>query len=245
MAMPQAIEQQEWAHFFEAAPAVGTIAVLDARNGTEKLWVHATERAKQRFSPASTFKIPHSLFALQAKVVKDEFDVIAWDQKQRGNPAWNQDQDLRSAMRNSTVWVFERFAQTMGQHQEHQWMQQIGYGNAATTGAAPFWVEGDLAISALEQLEFLQKLYRNALPFELAHQRLVKDLMVNEAGSHWILRAKTGWTGSIGWWIGWVEHPNGAVFFAMNIDTPHRMGDVAKRQIITRQVLRSMAALPD
>ena len=69
--------------------------------------------------------------------------------------------------------------------------------------------------------------------------------MVNEASGNWILRAKTGWTGSIGWWVGWVEHPNGAVFFAMNIDTPHRMGDVAKRQIITRQVLRSMAALPD
>lgn len=244
-AMPRAVEPTEWASFFQSTSAVGTIAILDARGQTEKLLVHDTKRAQQRFSPASTYKIPHTLFALQSKVVKDEFDVIVWDKRQRGNPAWDKDQDLRSAMRSSTVWVFERFAQMIGLPQERKWMQQIGYGNAATSGTAPFWVAGDLAISAIEQLEFLQKLYRNALPFDLAHQRLVKDLMIHEAGSNWILRAKTGWTGSIGWWVGWVERPDGAVFFAMNIDTPNRMGDIPKRQLITRQVLRSIDALPE
>jgi beta-lactamase class D len=245
VAMPQAVERADWPSLFDAAPAVGTMAILDTRGGTEQLWVHDARRAIQRFSPASTYKIPHTVMALQCKVVEDEFDVIAWDHQRRGNPAWDKDQDLRSAMRNSTVWVYERFAQKIGLAREGQWMQQIGYGNAATTGAAPFWVEGDLAISAMEQLVFLQKLYRNELPFDRAHQRLVKDLMVNEAGSQWILRAKTGWTGSIGWWTGWVEHPNGAVFFALNIDTPNRMGDVAKREVITRKALRSLGALPE
>mgnify|MGYP002661089957 FL=1 len=123
-------------------------------------------------------------------------------------------------------------------------MRENGYGNAATTGEAPFWVEGDLAISALEQLVFLQKLYRNALPFDRAHQLLTKDVMVVEAGSDWIVRAKTGWSGSIGWWVGWVERPTGTVFFALNIDTPRRQDDLAKRQSIARQVLRAIPALP-
>ena len=101
-----------------------------------------------------------------------------------------------------------------------------------------------MAISALEQLEFLQKLYRNALPFELAHQRLVKDLMVNEASGNWILRAKTGWTGSIGWWVGWVEHPDGPVFFALNIDMPAGIPDAPKREAIVRQILHGIGALP-
>lgn len=243
-ALPPAVERPEWAPFFNQAPAVGTIAILDTRGGSEQLWVHNPARAQQRLSPASTFKIPHALFALQAGVLKDEFEVITWDGQVRGNPAWDRDQNLRAAMRHSTVWVFERFARQIGAAQETAWMQQIGYGNAAATGKAPFWVEGDLDISALEQIEFLHKLYRNALPFDLAHQRLVKDVLINESGSDWILRAKTGWSGSIGWWTGWVEQPTGAIFFAMNIDTPNRMGDVAKRQIITRQVLRAMQALP-
>ena len=62
-------------------------------------------------------------------------------------------------------------------------------------------------ISAMEQVDFLRKLYRNELPFKVEHQRLVKDIMIVEAGRDWILRAKTGWQArvepQIGWWVGW------------------------------------------
>ena len=95
-----------------------------------------------------------------------------------------------------------------------------------------------------EQISFLRHLYRNELPFRVEHQRLVKDVMVNEAGRDWILRAKTGWSGKVGWWVGWVEWPTGPVFFALNIDTPNRLNDLSKRQEITRSILRSINALP-
>jgi beta-lactamase class D len=72
----------------------------------------------------------------------------------------------------------------------------------------------------------------------------VKGIMTTEAGRDWILRAKTGWSGRMGWWLGWVEWPTGPVFFPLNIDTPNRMADVAKRQDITRSILRSIKALP-
>ncbi|MDX9839185.1 MAG: class D beta-lactamase, partial [Azoarcus sp.] len=75
-------------------------------------------------------------------------------------------------------------------------------------------------------------------------QRLIKDVMVNEAGYDWILRAKSWWSGKIGWWVGWVEWPTGPVFFALNIDTPNRLSDLPKRQEITRNILRSIRALP-
>ncbi|MDP9877989.1 beta-lactamase class D [Variovorax boronicumulans] len=244
LAAPQFQEMTGWSRFFEETDAQGTLVVLDARGGSEKTLVYNPARAKQRYSPASTFKIPHSLFALDAGLLRDEFQVIPWDGVKRSQPAWNEDQNLRSAMRNSTVWVYERFAKALGDARETAYMQKIGYGNAVSTGDKPFWVEGDLAISSVEQIAFLQLLYRNQLPFQVEHQRLVKDVMVNEAGPDWILRAKTGWTGAIGWWVGWVEWPTGPVFFALNMDTPNRLGDLAKRQSITRRVLRSIGALP-
>ena len=37
---------------------------------------------------------------------------------------------------------------------------------------------------------FFKKLYQNDLPFELEHQRLLKDVMIVEAEKDWILRAK-------------------------------------------------------
>lgn len=178
--------------------------------------------------------------ALDAGLLRDEFQVVPWDGVQRSVPAWNQDQTLRSAMRQSTVWVFEGFARQLGEAREAAYLRAMGYGNALASGAAPFWVEGDLAISANEQVAFLQRLYRNELPFAEAHQRLVKDVMVTEAGPDWILRAKTGWSGQ----VGWVEWPTGPVFFALNIDTPQRLADLPKRNDITRQVLRTLKALP-
>lgn len=209
------------------------------------MFVYDSKRVGRRFSPASTFKIPHSLFALDSGVVRDEFQIIPWDGVQRSIPAWNHDQTLRSAMRNSTVWVYQEFAQKIGTKRERNYMRKINYGNALTTGNDPFWVEGELTISAIEQIEFLWRLYQNTLPFGVEHQRLVKDVMINESGSDWILRAKTGWSGKIGWWVGWVEWPSGPVFFALNIDTPNRLNDLSKRQDITRKILRSINALPN
>lgn len=241
---PQLQEMTEWSRFFTEVDVQGSIVVLDARDNSEATYVYNVSRSGRRYSPASTFKIPHSLFALDAGLLRDEFQPIQWDGVKRPVEAWNVDQNLRSAMRNSTVWVYERFAKELGDARETAYMRKIEYGNALATGDKPFWVEGDLAISSFEQIVFLQRLYRNQLPFQVEHQRLVKDVMVNEAGPDWILRAKTGWTGKIGWWVGWVEWPSGPVFFALNMDTPNRLADLAKRQSVTRNVLRSIKALP-
>ena len=240
----QPIERPEWARFFSDADAVGSLLVADERTGSPGTGVHGPERARRRDTPASTFKIPHSLFALDAGLLTDEFQLIPWDRVKRPTPAWNGDQTLRSALRNSVVWVYQRFADELGPKREAGYLRAIDYGNALATGVSPFWVEGDLAISCTEQIAFLRRLHRNQLPFRVEHQRLVKDVMIVEAGRDWILRAKTGWSGKIGRWVGWVEWPSGPVFFALKIDTPQRLEDLPKREAITRAVLRSIHALP-
>nr|WP_308440712.1 class D beta-lactamase [Shewanella schlegeliana] len=243
-------ERPDWQQYFSQYDAKGTLVVLDERGFKAKRWVVDHERALQRFSPASTFKIPHSLFALDAKLVKDEFQTFKWDGVKRSFTPHNQDQTLRSAMRNSAVWVYDDFAKQLGEVKAKQYLTSIDYGNADPSfdkvieNSDSYWIDGKLAISAVEQVEFLQGLYRNELPFELANQRLVKDIMINEAGKNWILRAKTGWQGDYGWWVGWVEWPTGPVFFALNIDTPNRMKDLYKREAIVREVLKSIEALP-
>lgn len=238
-------EQPDWADFFGPFAERGTLVVDDRRQGKQQLLVYNPTRAAQRFAPASTFKIPHTLFALDAGLVRDEFQVFPWDGIQRAFPGHNADQNLRSAMRVSAVWLYERFARELGEEKAADYLKRIDYGNAdAHAEAGLYWLDGKLAISALDQVEFLQRLYRNELPFAEAHQRLVKDILINEAGRDWILRAKTGWDGRIGWWVGWVEWPEGPVFFALNIDTPARLDDLPWRERIVRDVLRSIDALP-
>ena len=237
----------DWAAQFEQAGVKGTIAIADGRDGRQ--WVHDEARARTRFVPASTFKIPHALFALDAGLVRDEFQVFRWDGVERDIEAWNRDQDLRSSMRHSTVWVYQGFARALGEARERDYLRRIGYGNADPSGDIErFWLDGPLRISAVEQVAFLRRLYRNELPFAVEHQRLVKDVLVVEAGRDWILRAKTGWAGrtepQVGWWVGWVERTDGAVFFALNIDMPGGVADAPKREAIARRVLQTIAALP-
>lgn len=237
-------EPEEVSAYFDQYEATGSIVIVDERGGSGHVIVHDDVRSSKRFSPASTFKVPHSLFALDAGAIVDEFQVVYWDGKRRFYEPWNRDQTLRSSMRNSTVWVYEGFAEAIGLDSERTYLQRIDYGNADPSGEAPFWIAGNLMISAQEQVRFLQKLYRNDLPFKVEHQRLVKDVMIVEAGREWILRAKSGWDGSIGWWVGWVEWPTGPVFFALNIDTPLGSEDLDKREAIPRAILRSIGALP-
>jgi beta-lactamase class D len=238
-------ESNDWGKYFKKYQAQGTIVVLDKRDNQEKSFVFNEQRAQRRYSPASTYKIPHSLFALDAGLVKDEFQVFPWDGIERSYPPHNQDQNLRSAMRHSAVWVYDLFAKQLGDKAARNYLKKIAYGNTdISTENGSYWIDGKLAISAYEQIAFLQRLYRNTLPFNVAHQLLIKDIMVVEAQPQWLLRAKTGWQGRYGWWVGWVEWPTGPVFFALNIDTPNRMKDLYKRQAIVRDILRSLDALP-
>lgn len=240
-------ERADWTAILADAQVSGTVVVLDER--TQDHWVSDEARALTRFTPASTFKVPHLLFALDAGIVHDEFEVFPWDGTRRSIDAWNQDQDLRSSLRKSVVWVYQGFARQLGEERERGYLQRLGYGNAEPSGGVDrFWLDGGLRISAHEQVEFLRRLYHNDLPFQEAHQRLAKDLMIVGADRDWILRAKTGWGEvdglGLGWWVGWVEWREGAVFFALNIDMPRGGADAPKREAIGRAVLRSIGALP-
>lgn len=238
-------ERPDWGHFFTDEEVEGTVVIIDER--TDGRWVYNKERAQKRYSPASTFKIPHALFALDAGVVKDEFQVFPWDGKKRAYESWNKDQTLRSSMRDSVVWVYQQLTISISEKKEKEYLKKINYGSADFSGPVYyFWLNGSLKISAFEQIDFLQRLYRNKLPFTVEHQRLVKDIMIVAAEKYWILRAKTGTYVSknekYGWYAGWVEHPDGAVFFALNIDIS-KNEDIPKRISILRTVLRSIKAL--
>ena len=245
LAQQPSTERQDWQQHFDRFDAKGTIVIVDRRNNHTKNLAFNPTRARQRVSPASTFKIAHSLMALDARLVKDQFEVFKWDGVKRGYPPQNQDQTLRSAMRHSAVWVYDIFAKELGEQRAKNYLKKINYGNAdPSTSGGSYWIDGKLAISAQEQVTFLEKLYRNQLPFSAGHQLLVNDVLVVEADKKWILRAKSGWDGRQGWWIGWVEWQAGPVFFALNIDTPNRFKDLYKREALTRVILQSIQALP-
>ena len=57
-------ERSDWRKFFSEFQAKGTIVVADERQTDRVILVFDQVRSEKRYSPASTFKIPHTLFAL-------------------------------------------------------------------------------------------------------------------------------------------------------------------------------------
>ena len=84
-----------------AAVSGSCFLLLDAANGTVVRDPDAICEA--RVPPASTFKIPHAIAALDSGVVKGVDDVIAYDGSPRDYESWRHDHTLASAMRFSVV----------------------------------------------------------------------------------------------------------------------------------------------
>lgn len=139
---------------FEGAEEA-TFVLLDLATG--RAVRHDPARAAERFLPASTFKIPNTLIALETGTVDGPEHVIAWDSpavpRERFFPSsWARDQTLESAFRNSVYWYYQALARRIGPDAYREWLARFDYGNRNLGGGLDsFWLEGDLVISADEQ----------------------------------------------------------------------------------------------
>jgi len=204
-------------NIFSKTDINGTV-VISSLNGDET-YIYNNERAIKRFIPASTFKIPNTLISLEERVIKDEFETIKWDGKIRSYSPWNKDQTLQSAISVSCVWCYQKFAKEIGNNKYLIYLKKIHYGNEQTgSNVSTFWLEGDIKISAIEQINLLKKLYKNELPFEQKYINITKKILIVKDTKNYIIRAKTGWSGKIGWYVGYVEVKNKVWFFALNAD---------------------------
>jgi beta-lactamase class D len=247
-------ERESFAKLFADAGATGTLVIRDSVSG--QTFVHNAERARQRFVPASTFKIPNSLIALDLGVVAsidgEKFQYSGKPYEVRGKPflpaQCNADVDLRTAFRFSCIPVYQEIARRVGIERYVDTLGRIGYGHGdlRVERVDRFWLEGNYKISALEQVEFLQKLQSGQLPFSSRSIALTKELMQVEAQPGHTLRGKTGYlyssTPELGWFVGWLEKGERAYVFALNIDLLRP--ELARARIsIVRAALQDLGAL--
>lgn len=196
----------------------------------------------QQTTPASTFKIPHALIALDTGVVKDADAKAKWDGKKGWSDAWNQDHSLRTAIYESVVWFFQGTARAIGPERMREYLAALDYGNAKVEGAIDmFWLDdGSLRISGEEQLRFMARLYGGELNRGQEHVPLVREMLVRPVDSYagrvpdgtvlpkvhpeLIFSAKTG-TGSQGdsavtWLVGHVACPGREHVFVSRVIAP-------------------------
>jgi beta-lactamase class D len=199
------------------------------------------ELCNVRFSPCSTFKIIHSLIALDSKAVKIEKSKIYWDGKKYPISIWNQDHTLESAIKYSVVWYFQNVARNIGCDFMQKSLYENDFGNCdISSGIDNFWLSSTLKISPMEQLLFLEKLYSNIASFSKRSINLVKNMLILENHPKYVLSGKTG-TGfdekniNIGWFVGHLLKSNKQYVFVCFFKGKKASGKMAKK--ITKNIL--------
>jgi beta-lactamase class D len=208
------------------------------------------DRSGEGKLPASTFKIPNSLIALETGVVQDpDKDVFPWDGVKRPIEAWNKDHTLRSAIAVSAVPVYQEIARRIGEERMHHYVDLFDYGNRDIGGGIDqFWLTGALRIDPIEQIDFVDRLRRRALPMSKRSQDIVCDILpVTKVGES-VIRVKSGLVGaergepSLGWMVGWAEKGEAHTVFALNMDCrDERL--IAQRMPLTQACLADIGAI--
>jgi len=142
-----------------------------------------SEACRTPLTPASTFKVPHALAALDAGVVSGPQEQFAYDGTTPGPPSARRDHTLASALRHSVVWYFQHVAERLGPEREQAYLRRFEYGNRdSSSGLTTFWIGGSLLLTPEEQQAFWVKLYENRLPIAASAVETVKGLLVQPAG---------------------------------------------------------------
>ena len=240
------VARGDWERHFDERGVTGTFVLFEPLRDRYQVFNEA--RGRQRFLPASTFKVANALIGLETGAISDEREVFAWDGKPRLRRAWERDQTLATGMRDSTVWMFQEVARRTGKARMREWLERLEYGNADIGGGIDlFWLQGGLRISAFGQVGFLHKLSEGRLPATQRAQRLVRESMVAEKTRDHTLYAKTGTSGHIkdpvAWWVGWIERKGRPVaYFALNY-RPRPSTPFDARFEIARAILREEGLL--
>jgi beta-lactamase class D len=200
--------------------------------------------------PASTFKIPNSVIALETGVVGDpDKDIFKWDGVVRSIEAWNRDHTMRTAIAASAVPVYQEIARRIGPERMQKYLDLFDYGNRDIGGGIDqFWLTGNLRIDPVQQIDFVDRLRRGVLPVSKRSQELVRDILPVTQSGDAVIRAKSGLLGaevgkpSLGWMVGWAEKGSAQTVFALNLDC-HEPRHIADRMKLVQVCLTDIGAI--
>lgn len=191
----------------------------------------------QRFSPASTFKVPLALIGYDSGILSDEH-TPSWDYKPEFK-AMERDRktvDPTIWERDSILWYSREITRRLGAKRFAGYVTKFGYGNMDVSGNAGkndsltnSWVNSSLAISPVEQTAFLRRMLAGEMPVSARAHQMAKAIIPSFQTGGWTVQGKTGSARlgnggtdkrSLGWFVGWAGKNGRRIVFArLVVDT--------------------------
>ena len=208
------------------------------------------DRSGEGKLPASTFKIPNSLIALETGVVADpDKDVFKWDGVTRSIEAWNKDHTLRSAIAVSAVPVYQEIARRIGAGADAEICRPVRIRQPRHRRRhRPVLADRQSA----HRSDPADRFRRPAAPRRAAGLQAQPGTGARyPAGDkgrrrHHPRQERACWAPSsgkpsLGWMVGWAEKGSQQTVFAMNMDCKEP-SHIAARMTVTQQCLADIVA---
>ena len=217
----QQVQSAELQKILDKAGLSGSILVYSADADT--YYSNDFDHAERGQLPASTYKIPHSLIALDLGIVEDESTVFPWNGEERAMSQWEQDLTFRQAFHLSCVPCYQGIARQVGVDRMKEYLERLEYGrmDVSSENLDQFWLRGESRISPMEQVGFLRRLYEGDLRLAPETLSVFREMMVMEETDSYRLSGKTGWSVDQGvdngWFVGYLEKGGSVCFFASNL----------------------------
>ncbi|AVP97845.1 hypothetical protein C7S18_11850 [Ahniella affigens] len=237
----------------ESFRAYGSDGAFVTRTGNETQVHFGKEWAEKPVHPASSFKVLLALIGLETGSIKDVNEVFPWDGRPYpDNKVWEQDMALQEAMATSSESYFKIVAKRIGRDRLQSFVQRVNYGSInISANPETAWTDGVLTITVPQQLDFMQRLANNDLPFRPDVMNTVKAVTLDRFDAELGIHGKTGTSfrdgSGFGWWVGWVDAKpaSGRVqptAFALLV-TLKKIDGRDKRTALGRELLREVGVI--
>ncbi len=243
----QEIVMPEFQAILDSANVKGAILIYNLQE--DQYYSNDFNWADKGQLPASTFKIPNSIIALETGVVENDSTVFYWDGEKRGNKNWEQDLIFKDALQYSCVPCYQQVAREIGVEQMRSYLDLFNYGSIKvdTSNIDMFWLEGESRISQFQQIDFLLDFQQSNLSISKRTEDIMKRMMIIDEQEDYKISGKTGWSYNNekdnGWFVGFIESKEKFYFFATNIEPTEQLdiNSFAKTRIdVTYQALKEL-----
>ncbi len=218
---PVEIKKDEFQTILDSFNVEGSILLFDPKS--DVYYSNDFNWANEQRIPASTFKIPNSIIALELGIVEDENSMFEWDGKDRMMDRWEIDMTFEEALKLSCVPCYQDIARKVGVERMDSMLQVLEFGDMHVTDSTLdiFWLVDGSVINQFEQISFLNQLVNRELMVKNRSMKIVQKMLLLEENNGARLYGKTGWAlgddYSNGWFVGFVEKEGSFYYFATNV----------------------------
>ncbi len=223
--LPGIIQKPDLKKFYDEFNVTGMIVINDITD--RKTILYNDSLLYQSVSPASTFNILLALIGLHEGFLKDEHSVLMRGDIKYTSRFGGDTCSLEEGFANNRDWFFIRLSSLIGKEKMTSWLHKLKYGNESIKGEENrFWINGELAITPEQQIEFIQKFYNEGLPFSKNEFRIVKKMMWQKELNGLKIYGKRGSNKLetekryTGWFVGYIESNSKVYFFTSFIESP-------------------------